>query len=190
MVGTLATKLTPPPSWIPTLTSIAILGLGAFLVLREFSWKSGLVLASVGLASELCGVSTGVPFGEYRYTDIWKPVVQLPNNQYFPLLLPLAWCLVAGGAYVIVPPNRFRPLFAAIIAAAVDLGMEFPMTQKLHYWHWVGSTTPPVSNTLGWIATAALGLFACGQGLEPKHPQSKFILPIFAIFITFQWVFA
>lgn len=138
------------------------------------SLLAGAVVLAVGSASEIVGLYTGLPFGRYAYTDAWFPTVPLPGDHHFPLLLPFAWFLMAGSAYLVVSRFALRnreagtrpPLWVipggAVLAAALDVPMEPVMTEVLGYWVWVDPTWPiggpilgtPLMNAVGWVATS------------------------------------
>jgi len=118
----------------------------------------------LGTTAELVGLYTGFPFGHYRYTDQWAPVITLPQGFQFPVILPFAWLLMAGAAWAIAPGTGWqKAITAGAIAALIDLPMEAVMTGPLRYWTW-NPTGPlpggaPVTNTIGWFAVAtAAGL--------------------------------
>ncbi|MFQ3669378.1 MAG: carotenoid biosynthesis protein, partial [Fimbriimonadaceae bacterium] len=135
---------------------------------------AGAFVLTVGAASEIAGLYTGLPFGRYAYTDAWFPTVPLPGGHFFPLLLPFAWFLMAGSAYLVVsrlaqgrdgtgsrPPLWVVP-GGALLAAALDVPMEPVMTDVLGYWVWLDPTWPiggpvlgaPLMNAVGWVATS------------------------------------
>jgi uncharacterized membrane protein len=136
-----------------------------------WGWQRALgamaLLGLVGAASEVVGLYTGAVFGSYTYTGAWWPSISLPGDKSFPLLLPGAWMMMAGGAYLTVRSLAPQaPLWAAamgggVLAAAIDLPMEHVMVNVLAYWTW---TEPgplpggaPWANTLGWVAVSTVG---------------------------------
>ena len=77
----------------------------------------------------------------------------------FPLLLPLAWLLVAGGSYLVAR----RAWLGAILATAADFVMEPVMVQRLGYWRWLEPGPLPGGapwlNPIGWfVCTWVAGL--------------------------------
>lgn len=137
---------------------------------------AGAVVLAVGSASEITGLYTGLPFGRYAYTDAWFPTVPMPGDHRFPLLLPFAWFLMAGSAYLVVcrwatrrvEPGARPPLWVipggAVLAAVLDVPMEPVMTYVLGYWVWLDPTWPiggpilgaPLMNAVGWVATSLI----------------------------------
>ena len=155
-----------PAAWNIRLTALTVfLFLGASVAA---SWhRSGprfaLSLAGfaflVGLGSEILGVHTGFPFSTYWYTDALQP-------QLFevPILIPLAWAMMAYPAWRIGELIGNRPLTRAIAAAgalaAWDVALDPQMVgQGLWIWPNGGAYEGiPLVNFLGWF-TVGLVLF-------------------------------
>ncbi len=132
----------------------------------------------IGLAAEVLGVATGVPFGSYAYADSLGPKLA-----GVPLVVPLAWVMMTWPSWVVgtalaarVPARRRRTvawLVSAWALASWDLFLDPQMVQAGH-WAWrtgggISAAVPgipgiPVSNYLGWLAvslvlTGVLALF-------------------------------
>lgn len=146
------------------LGSLAILDFGSFKTVAQ-GLKTIFFILLLGTAVELCGVLTGIPFGRYEYGNQFTPIVLLPPTlQRFPVLIGLAWVMIAGAWAVAFSGIQARslPLAIALAAAAstlTDLLME-PLAMRLGYWRWA-QTGPlpghaPVSNFIGWMVASAL----------------------------------
>jgi uncharacterized membrane protein len=157
-------------------------------------WKAAgaiLLVISLGTAVEVCSLYTGLPFGRYEYTTNWQPILDLPGGKRFPLLLPLAWFLVAGSTSLMFNRNRWSPiLFIALVATAIDAAMEAVMTGPLAYWRWIDRGPlpgeAPWSNSAGWLATSSLatGLI---YSLIPKKSdtfQPRVVLGAYAVLLV------
>ncbi|MBS1712482.1 MAG: carotenoid biosynthesis protein [Armatimonadetes bacterium] len=176
--GTFATFVTgiQPGIIAPVLSALIIL-VGNFAVFRAAASAIGKVHAvqglgavlTVGILSELLGLYTGFPFGTYRYNEAWAPVLPMPGNHFFPLMLPLAWTMVVGAASLSAsraaePFSRrawlISVLSVALLATAVDFAMEPVMVDALGYWTWRGPThgfSAPWQNAVGWFFVSAIG---------------------------------
>ncbi|MBX7134153.1 MAG: carotenoid biosynthesis protein [Fimbriimonadaceae bacterium] len=130
-------------------------------------WASVAVLV-LGIVAEICGLYTGLPFGQYRYTDAWWPTIPLPGGHVFPVMLPFAWVLIVVGATVAL--SRWFDgirlgLMVGLLASAIDFFKEPVLTQALGYWKWTDPNWPlgeglfgvPLLNALGWFVVATLG---------------------------------
>jgi uncharacterized membrane protein len=133
------------------------------------------------LAAEVIGVSSGLPFGSYRFTHMlgvkWFGVV--------PVLIPLAWFNIAVPAYVAASAafgNRAgRILAGASLMLAWDLCTDPLMGHRYAFWIWRQPGTfygIPVSNFAGWFL---MGLFAmaflacCSWTRADKYRSRAFI---------------
>jgi putative membrane protein len=148
--------------------SIVALGSAVSVVHATLSrgWRTGLgVLALVALtatAFEAVGLATGVPYGEYRYSDALGPTLL-----GVPFLVPLAWLMMAWPSWLLaellarrVGDDRrrlIRTLVAAGIFAAWDVVLD-PQLVQAGYWTWVhprpglpGIDTVPLTNLAGWL---------------------------------------
>ncbi len=169
-----------PAAWNIRLTALTVfLFLGASVAA---SWhRSGprfaLSLAGlaflVGLASEILGVHTGFPFSTYWYTDALQP-------QLFevPILIPLAWAMMAYPAWRIgeLLGNRpvTRALFAAAALTAWDVALD-PQMVGQGFWIWPNGgqyAGIPLINFVGWFAVGAVlfGWWALGAR-APSRPS-------------------
>jgi putative membrane protein len=197
LAGSLFSRLAHlDPGPIAPVTALATLAMGCIAafgpLVREVggrAWAALGVVLVLGTCMEVAGVLTGFPFGRYAYTDRWWPVVSIAPDVLFPLQLPFAWFLMAGGSYLTViwigqgRLGKLYALFAGLMAALLDLMMEPVMVHRLAYWNWL---TPgplpggaPLSNFLGWFATtalAAVALNAFGANKAWRTPEPKMVL--------------
>ncbi|WP_153412104.1 carotenoid biosynthesis protein [Nocardia macrotermitis] len=131
-------------------------------------WAAGLLLivSGLGLVAEICGVTTGFPFGCYDYARHRLG----PELAGVPLLVPLAW---TGGLYpvwvvagLLSPPGtpraRTRIPLTALGAVGWDLFLD-PQMVSAGQWTWCsplpglpGTPQIPYTNYLGWFAVALL----------------------------------
>ena len=168
-----------PDGWVMPLTAVTVgLFLGASLAA---SWaRSGpayaLCLAglafAVGLVSEIVGVHTGIPFSTYAYTDALQP--QLAG---VPIVIPLAWAMMAYPAWRVGELIGTSPLTRALAAAgaltAWDVALD-PQMVGLGIWEWPNGGLYhgiPLVNFLGWFAVGLIlfGWWALAErGVRPR----------------------
>ncbi|MFK3982379.1 carotenoid biosynthesis protein [Micromonospora sp. NPDC050397] len=154
----------------------------------------------VSNALENLGVLTGVPFGNYHYTDDLGPKLFL-----VPVLIGPAYFAIGYAAWVIgtILFGEVRrgsrwlvtvgtPLIASFVMVAWDLSMDPQSSTLRGRWFWEdggGFFGVPLSNFLGWSVTVYLfyQLFALYQrrwGAQPKYseplPRSYWLLPVLA----------
>ena len=134
-----------------------------------------------GLVAESVGVATGVPFGAYDYTGTLGPAVL-----GVPLVIPLAWTMMAWPAYLVgarlARGPAARVAVAALALAAWDLFLDPQMVDAGH-WTWAdpvpglpGVPTVPLTNYAGWVAVAVL-LMALLSRVVPVEPLAADAVP-------------
>jgi uncharacterized membrane protein len=140
---------------------MAFLVLALFLMLHVgWRWVPAFVaLYLISLGSELAGTTTGLPFGEYRYSPLMDPMW----FGHVPIVIPLSWFFMALPSYAFALaaiPGRDRRLQRVLLASAVlvswDLSLDPAMSYATRYWIW-GSTGAyygmPWLNLFGWYVT-------------------------------------
>ncbi|GAC1370887.1 MAG: carotenoid biosynthesis protein [Ktedonobacteraceae bacterium] len=129
-------------------------------------WRAllaGLSVIVLSYGVEALGVTTGFPFGSYRYTGILFP--SLPAS--VPLAVMFAWILVVFGSYGVVRRERtarrvfglLDALLAAALAALLDLAIEPVAAYVEHYWQWFKPGQfnyygVPLANFASWFVVA------------------------------------
>ena len=122
----------------------------------------GLVVPALGWVAERVGYATGYPFGDYSYEGLLGP--QLDG---VPVVVPLAWAMMAYPAYVaastVVTRARWLvPFVTAWSLMAWDFFLD-PMMVELGAWSW-NTTEPalpgidgiPLTNYAGWFAVGVV----------------------------------
>ena len=119
------------------------------------------LVAAIAVAFEAVGLATGVPYGEYSYSDTLGPTLL-----GVPFLVPLAWLMMAWPSWLLAERlARRRPVRIAIAAgvlAAWDVVLDPQMVQA-GYWTWAhaapglpGIDTVPLTNLAGWLLAGAV----------------------------------
>ncbi|MFL5731568.1 MAG: carotenoid biosynthesis protein [Chloroflexia bacterium] len=155
--------------WMSSLL-LAMLGLAAWTWLRlNFSLVGaalGALIFAAGVALEYIGVSSGLPFGHYRYTGVLVP--GLPGG--VPLAIGFAWLFICISSLFTAatlrrfpgnPPRRLLLVtVGALLATGLDLLLEPVAYRVKGYWQWLEPTAPyygvPWSNFAAWFAAALL----------------------------------
>ncbi|MCB8989300.1 MAG: carotenoid biosynthesis protein [Ardenticatenaceae bacterium] len=177
---------------LPFINAGVLLQAAAVLVILVEAWgwqramKTAVFIALFTFSAEALGSTTGVPFGEYSYTDVLQP--QLLG---VPLLIPAAWLMMLPPAWATVafltqkPKWRGLPspiLFIILSALALtvwDLLLD-PQMVNWNLWVWQeagGYFGIPWQNFWGWFLTAAL-LTAI---IRPKALPIRPLLVIYTI---------
>jgi hypothetical protein len=107
--------------------------------------------ALIGYGSEVSGVHTGFPFGNYWY----GPVLGVQVFEV-PLMIGVNWLLLSYMAGHFFHTKIQNDILAALAAAALMVGIDFiiePVAISLDFWSWEGNIVP-VQNYLGWLGVA------------------------------------
>ncbi len=160
-----AYPLVPQGSARDDLTVATVVVFFAASVTHAVAWRgarfTAVLLAATaggGFAVEVLGVATGLPFGAYVYADSLGPMAA-----GVPLIIPLAWTMMAYPAYVVtrrLTASRWVGIpLAGWALTSWDLYLDPQMVDAGH-WSW-DSAGPailgiPLSNFAGWFLVATL----------------------------------
>jgi putative membrane protein len=176
------------PGGVNTLTVIVLLltlwhashALGVRRTLAFFA-----ITAVTSWLFEELGVSTGLIYGPYHYTSTLGPLLGS-----VPVLIPLAWFVLAYPSYVVANLIKDRlpvripggagdliglALIGALVMTATDLMVD-PILSGPSFRDWVWDTAGhyygvPVQNYFGWIATAFVIHLLCRSIETRTMPQ-------------------
>ncbi|MCM3925820.1 carotenoid biosynthesis protein [Frankia sp. AiPs1] len=149
------------------------------LTTRGPLWTAGFLSVAVGggLAVEMLGVHTGVPFGRYDYAGSLGP-----RLGGVAVVVPLAWAMMAYPTYVLVRRHRRAPVRAAVLGGLVlatwDLFLDPQMVTAGH-WQWLGGGPAlngiPLTNFLGWLLVGTVMAAVLLALPDPTHrlPRSR-----------------
>lgn len=149
-----------------------------------------LLVPAIGWCAERLGSTTGIPFGEYEYTDALGPLIG-----GVPLVVPLAWAMMGYPAYVaasavLVRARWLVPFVTAWSLMAWDFFLD-PMMVELAAWRWT-TTSPdlpgiadiPVSNYAGWFGVGfVVGLVLLlipARRASPAQPAALYLWVYFS----------
>lgn len=133
------------------------------VVVRGAGWTCGWLLISggLGLAAEVLGLRTGLPFGDYTYAHRLGP--QLLG---VPVVIALAWAMMSYPCLLAARRLTRHPVATAALAglllASWDLFLDPQMVTEGHWtWSSIGSTLPgipgvPLQNFVGWLLVAVV----------------------------------
>jgi uncharacterized membrane protein len=143
-------------------TQMVLAGLLVFLILgrqvRFQVWASSLLgVFGLSLMSEYAGTVTGLPFGQYSYTDLLGPKIL----GHVPWLIPLSWYSMALPCFAIAL-RLFRSLTARLLGASLllvawDITLDPAMSHLTPFWLWKEPGFfygMPLLNLMGWFVTA------------------------------------
>jgi len=150
------------PTWGTWMGGFLVIVQGSIVALwlhERFGRRGVLAAAAIAVLSfavEYVGVTTGVPFGRYLYTD--QLGVKLGA---VPLPIPFAWLLAVPGAIAVAHLFSIRGWWrvpvAALLAVVFDLAIEPFAAYVAGYWQWIDGGpyyNIPSANFAAWGATA------------------------------------
>ncbi len=157
-VGPLLPRLMSWPTWVYVVT----LPLAAFLAfLPSLGPARSLAFAGfgsvVGAAAELVGTATGLPFGDYAYTDFLGPKIL----GRVPWAIPPSWYAAAILSFALATALHLRGwrrvALAAFYMVLWDVALEPAMSEGFPIWVWQEPGVfyaMPLINWFGWSVTA------------------------------------
>ena len=148
----------------------------------------GLIILVSAFAIEAYGSRTGFPFGDYRYTENFGPMLF-----GVPLTIPLAWHVVVTNALFVVravAPHLSRLAEAAVVGllcTMYDFILEPFATTVKHYWIWTEGSIPSL-NYAAWFVLSGMLVRLFAPTLSTRYrfdPRPVLILCLtVAIFIA------
>ncbi len=146
-------------------------------------------------AIEWVGATTGYPFGPYRYTEAFGPLIL----GVLPVAIPLAWLVILLSArYALLERwpelSRFgHACGIGMVALLTDVNLEFVAWKVRGYWIWYPNLAnppawPPLQNYVAWFALAALLSFSMPRlrprELRPARRLTGVLLALNALFFV------
>ncbi|MFM6998714.1 MAG: carotenoid biosynthesis protein [Bacteroidota bacterium] len=189
LVGAIGLR-SPWADWMILLTPVHLLltfGLLFFYSDRSERLKASLLaIFALGLAVEILGVNTGLPFGAYVYLEGLGPKVMET-----PWLIGLNWALLslATGSFAyqfLVDGTRLqRALLASGLMLALDVLME-PVAHAHRLWLFAGGVAP-WQNYASWAVVAFAAQWLLGTA-PLRNPLARPVLLAQACFFALSWL--
>ena len=184
--------LNPPgkPGWLEALllllaTASTITALARQLPLQNVL-LAAFIIAVMGGAVQVLGVTMGIPFGPFLFGAEAGP--QLFKT--LPWSMPFVWIVVIlnsrGAARLILRPWRkvrnygfWLISLTALLAMLFDLALDPFASRAKHYWLWLPTKFPvtwqeaPLVNFFSWAAVSLLILAFATPALINKNPAKR-----------------
>jgi len=139
-------------SWINLILSFVFI-ISFHQPLHQRFWSYASLVFLIGMAVEILGINTGIPFGKYFYTERFGPMAF-----GVPLIIGFNWLLLTYCTASVIGRLKvskwFKILFAANLMTALDLLLE-PFAIRHGFWVWLDGV-PPIQNFVAWWAVAVL----------------------------------
>jgi uncharacterized membrane protein len=148
------------------------------------------ILAVLLWAVEWVGVTTGMPFGDYRYTNVLGFLVA-----GVPLAIPCAWyATVMNGRRIaehLVPPGRHKslaiPLAAGVLTLALDVVLEPMAAMVKDYWIWSGGTVP-LQNYVSWVVFTVISVLLLRKADRMPRSRGNGLVLTAVVLFGLQWI--
>ena len=186
----IAVPLTEEHAVLTTVVVVAFAATTTSFAAAVWGWRRALVAAIVVVAGttvlERVGTSTGLPFGEYRYTGELQPTIA-----GVPLAVTLAWLAMAVPAREVAArlaaPGWRRVALGAVALTAWDVMLDPQMVDE---GYWVGAgggpwRDVPLSNYAGWLVSSAAVLVVLDR-LLPRPGRSRPLLGLYTWWAVMQ----
>lgn len=143
-------------------------------------WIVSVTVALLGFGSEVLGVHTGWPFGQYHYASAlgWK----LAD---VPLILAANWLILVLSTLNICqtlhPTKAVRAALAATLMVGLDTFIE-PVAMRNDFWQWPNGVVA-TQNYVGWWVVA-FGLLLLAENL-PFPKRNPMAWPVYGALLYF-----
>jgi len=147
---------------LPTTVVVVLLAAAALgATAGSVGWRRAVAAVAgatlVGVIVEAIGIRTGLPFGDYRYTERLQPQVL-----GVPVVVALAWAGMGLPAWAVagrlVHSTPARIALGAVALTAWDLFLDPQMVGE-GFWEWPGGgfyRGIPLSNYVGWLVVSVV----------------------------------
>jgi putative membrane protein len=162
--------------WVLYVTSKKSEKLKAILLLTYF----------IGLAVEVIGINTGIPFGTYVYLEGLGPKIMDTPWVMGLNWVVVSWAAVQSASYFSTQSKFYKWAISIVIMLIIDLVME-PVAPDLRMWIFAGSG-PGLMNYLGWALTSAVIQILLVREVDnhKNHTALAIILLQIIFFSSFQ----
>ena len=162
--------------WVLYVTSKKSEKLKAILLLTYF----------IGLAVEVIGINTGIPFGTYVYLEGLGPKIMDTPWVMGLNWVVVSWAAVQSASYFSTQSKLYKWAISIVIMLIIDLVME-PVAPDLRMWIFAGSG-PGLMNYLGWALTSAVIQILLVREVDnhKNHTALAIILLQIIFFSSFQ----
>lgn len=187
LVGIVGMSLEVSRPYFQLLTPYHLLLSLSFLLFFQKEWNFQFILFailafSIGFGSEVMGVHTGFPFGNYAY----GPVLGLQLLEV-PLLIGINWLLLVYMTGELLHGRIRNDLLASALGAIFMVGIDFliePVAITLDFWTWENDIIP-ISNYLGWFGIAfIIHIIYRKLAFEKENKISSFLLACLIVFFA------
>jgi uncharacterized membrane protein len=166
---------------------MALIAFSWFLFGRRFAITSSLLLFFGGIAVEVVGTRTGIPFGNYSYTGVFQPQVL-----GVPLEIALGWLTLGLMCYSLASQGWRSRWHAVPVAALLMVSWDVlydPVFTGLGMWVWREGDYfgVPFTNFVGWFSASLLFFGAMHLLMGSSALKSDALVSVapFAVYLAY-----
>jgi uncharacterized membrane protein len=156
LVGIIGMSIPAVRPFFQILTPFHLLLSLSLLLIFHKDWNKSFGLFAflaftIGFGSEVMGVHTGFPFGNYSY----GPVLGTKLFEV-PLMIGVNWLILVYISGHLLHSKIEKDWLASFLSAGLMVGIDFiiePVAIALDFWTWESGVIP-LSNYLGWFGIA------------------------------------
>ncbi|PSL04283.1 carotenoid biosynthesis protein [Cecembia rubra] len=192
LVGIIGMSIPEVRPYFQSLTPYQLLITLGIMLSKHRDWNDSFIrfLAAaflIGYGSEVSGVHTGFPFGNYQYGPVLGP-------QLFevPILIGVNWLiliyLTGTLLYKWIQNDIFASLLGAFAMVMIDYAIE-PVAIVLDFWTWENDIIP-LSNYLGWFGVAFIIqlIFRKAEFSKENKISAYLLVNLVAFFVILNFI--
>lgn len=192
LVGIIGMSIAEVRPYFQLLTPYQLLFTLGIMLFKHRDWNDSFIrfMAAaflIGYGSEVSGIHTGFPFGNYQYGPVLGP-------QLFevPIMIGVNWLILVYLTGTLLNKWIQNDVLAAVIGAfamvMIDYAIE-PVAIALDFWTWENDVIP-LSNYLGWFGVAFIiqMIFRKADFIKENKITAYLLANLVAFFVILNFI--
>lgn len=192
LVGIIGMSISEVRPYFQLLTPYQLLFTLVIILFKHRDWNDSFIrfMAAaflIGYGSEVSGIHTGFPFGNYQYGQVLGPKLF-----EVPIMIGVNWLILVYLTGSLLNKWIQNDLFAAFIGAftmvMIDYSIE-PVAIALDFWTWENDLIP-LSNYLGWFGVAFIiqMIFRKADFIKENKITAYLLVNLVAFFVILNFI--
>lgn len=192
LVGIIGMSIPDVRPYFQLLTPYQLLFTLGIMLFKHRDWNDSFIrfMAAaflIGYGSEVSGIHTGFPFGNYQYGPVLGP-------QLFdvPIMIGVNWLILVYLTGTLlnkwIRNNVLAALIGAFAMVMIDYAIE-PVAIALDFWTWENGVIP-LSNYLGWFGVAFIIqlIFRKADFVKENKITAYLLVNLVAFFVILNFI--